>query len=173
MSTPWARFTISLALLAVTAAPLHGQTGLAAICEPDGKVANLNFTLTDLDGNDVDLSAYKGKVILLDFWATWCGPCKVEIPYFIDLYETYREQGLQVLGFDVDDPLPQLTQYAQKMGMNYPILIGEGREDVLEAFGPMIGLPTTVIIGRDGTICSSHTGLNEKTVFEEAIKALL
>ena len=112
-------------------------------------------------------------MILLDFWATWCGPCKVEIPYFIDLYTTYQEQGLQVLGFDVDDEIPALTAYAERMGMNYPILIGAGRDDVLEAYGPMVGLPTTVIIGRDGNVCTSHTGLTEKAVFEEAIKALL
>ena len=80
---------------------------------------------------------------------------------------------LRVLGFDVDDPLPQLTQYVKQMQMNYPVLIGEGHEDVLEAFGPMVGLPTTVIIGRDGRICSSHTGLTDKATFEEAIKALL
>jgi len=164
---------MGVVLLAVTSAPVHGQAGLAAICNPDGRVANLDFTLKDLNGDDVSLSAFKGQVILLDFWATWCGPCKVEIPYFIDLYTTYQAQGLQVLGFDVDDEIPALTEYAEAMGMNYPILIGAGRDDVLEAYGPMPGLPTTVIIGRDGNVCASHTGLTEKAVFEEAIKALL
>jgi cytochrome c biogenesis protein CcmG/thiol:disulfide interchange protein DsbE len=145
----------------------------AAICAPEAKAADLSFTLKDLNGKDVPLAAYKGKVILLDFWATWCGPCKVEIPYFIELYTTYRAQGLQVLGFDVDDELPALTQYVQRMKMNYPVLIGQGRDDVLEAFGPMPGLPTTVIIGRDGKVCTTHTGLTEKATFEAAIKALL
>lgn len=173
MSKLWTQIAMGAALLAVTATSVHGQAGPAAICEPDPRGANLNFTLKDLNGNDVNLSAFKGKVILLDFWATWCGPCKVEIPYFIDLYTTYREQGLQVLGFDVDDSLPELTEYVERMKMNYPILIGEGRDDVLKAFGPMIGLPTTVIISRDGTVCSSHTGLTEKATFEDAIKALL
>ncbi len=173
MPKRWTRLTVGAALLAITAAPVNGQAARAAACAPDAKTANLNFTLTDLDGNDLDLSAYKGKVILLDFWATWCGPCKVEIPYFIELYEQYRSQGLQVLGFDVDDPLPVLKQYVQEMKMNYPVLIGEGRDDVLEAFGPMIGLPTTVIISRDGKVCSTHTGLTLKATFEEAIKALL
>ena len=173
MSRGWTRIISGVVLLAITAAPVHGQTALAAVCDPDPKTANLDFTLKDLNGNDITLSAYKGKVILLDFWATWCGPCKVEIPYFIDLYTKYRAQGFQMLGFDVDDPLPQLKQYVQSMKMNYPVLIGQGREDVLEAFGPMIGLPTTVIIGRDGKVCSTHTGLTLKATFEEAIKALL
>lgn len=173
MSKSWTRITMGVVLLAVTAAPVHGQAGLAEICNPNGRVANLDFTLKDLNGDDVSLSAFKGKVILLDFWATWCGPCKVEIPYFIDLYTEYQAQGFQVFGFDVDDPLPTLTAYVKRMKMNYPVLIGQGRDDVLEAFGPMPGLPTTVIIGRDGRVCSSHTGLTEKAVFEEAIKALL
>jgi thiol-disulfide isomerase/thioredoxin len=173
MSQGWTQITMGVALLAVTAAPVHGQAALAAVCDADAKVANLNFTLKDLNGNDVTLSEHKGKVILLDFWATWCGPCKVEIPYFIDLYTEYQAQGFQVFGFDVDDPLPTLTAYVERMKMNYPVLIGQGRDDVLKAFGPMPGLPTTVIIGRDGRVCSSHTGLTEKAVFEEAIKALL
>jgi thiol-disulfide isomerase/thioredoxin len=173
MLKSWTGITMGVVLLAMTAAPVHGQAGLAAICNPDGRVANLDFTLKDLSGDDVSLSAFKGQVILLDFWATWCGPCKVEIPYFIEFNTTYGEQGLQVLGFDVDDEIPALTEYAERMGMNYPILIGAGRDDVLEAYGPMPGLPTTVIIGRDGKVCTSHTGLTEKAVFEEAIKALL
>ena len=164
---------MGVALLAITATPVHGQAGLAAICNPDGRVADLSFTLKDLHGEDVSFSDFKGKVILLDFWATWCGPCKVEIPYFIDFHTRYQAQGLQVLGFDVDDEIPALTAYVESMGMNYPVLIGAGRDDVLEAYGPMPGLPTTVIIGRDGKVCTSHTGLTEKETFEEAIKALL
>ena len=173
MSKSWMRTAMGVALLAITATPVHGQAGLAAICNPDGRVADLSFTLKDLHGEDVSFSDFKGKVILLDFWATWCGPCKVEIPYFIDFHTRYQAQGLQVLGFDVDDEIPALTAYVESMGMNYPVLIGAGRDDVLEAYGPMPGLPTTVIIGRDGKVCTSHTGLTEKAVFEEAIKALL
>ena len=173
MFTRKARVAICVVALAVTAAPLSGTTVDAATCGPDSKTANLNFTFKDLDGRDVTLSAFKGKVILLDFWATWCGPCKFEIPGFIELYTKYRSQGLQVLGLAVDDPVPALKEYAQQMKMNYPVLVGEGREDILEAFGPMPGLPTTFIIDREGKICKSHTGFEKKETFEQEIKSLL
>jgi peroxiredoxin len=165
---------LALALVVAAAVPAAGQTGRAtAGCAPDAQAANLNFTVQDLDGTDVTLSAYRGKVILLDFWATWCGPCKVEIPGFIDLFSRYRSQGLQVLGFAVDDPVAALKAYANELGMNYPVLVGRGRDDVLEAFGPMVGLPTTVIIGRDGRICARHTGFTPKDRFEREIRSLL
>jgi len=164
---------IGVALFVAVAVPAGGQSGAAAACASDAKPANLDFTVTDLNGNDVLLSAYRGKVILLDFWATWCAPCKVEIPGFIDLYTTYRPRGLQVLGFAVDDPVPALKAYANELGMNYPVLVGQGRNDVLEAFGPMMGLPTTLLIGRDGRICARHMGFTPKETFEREIKGLL
>lgn len=165
---------LAVALVVAATVPAAGQTGRgAAGCAPDAKTANLNFTVKDLDGNDVTLSAYRGKVILLDFWATWCAPCKVEIPGFVELFSKYRSQGFQVLGFAVDDPVPALKAYANEMGMNYPVLVGQGRNDVLEAFGPMVGLPTTLIIGRDGRICARHTGFTPKDRFERDIRSLL
>jgi peroxiredoxin len=173
MSKGWMRLAASAAILAVTGCAAVRDTATVEGCAPDAKPANLNFTLEDMNGNDIVLSAHKGDVILLDFWATWCGPCKFEIPGFIELYTTYREQGLQVLGFSVDDPVSALQEYATQMKMNYPVLVGEGREDVLDAFGPMPGLPTTFIIGRDGKVCTSHTGFTEKDTFEQQIKALL
>jgi peroxiredoxin len=173
MSKGWARLAATMAMIALTGCAAERDTATVAGCAPDAKPANLNFTLKDMNGNDVAFSASKGNVILLDFWATWCGPCKFEIPGFIELYTKYRSQGLQVLGFSVDDPVPALQEYATQMKMNYPVLVGQGREDVQEAFGPMPGLPTTFIIGRDGKICTSHTGFTEKEKFEEQIKALL
>ena len=119
------------------------------------------------------LADYKGKVILLDFWATWCGPCKVEIPGFVDLQTRYGKDGLQVLGVSVDDTLDKLTPYAAELKMNYPVLQGLGRDDVQDAFGPIWGLPTTFVIARDGKICAKHAGMSTKQQFEKEIKALL
>ena len=144
-----------------------------AVCESNGKTANLDFVLKDINGRDVALSAYKGKVVILDFWATWCPPCKIEIPNFVELYKKYQSRGFVMLGVSVDDPISTLKPFAKKFKMNYPVLIGIDRDDIKAAFGPIHGFPTSFIIGRDGTICSQHTGFVPKEQFERAIKALL
>jgi thiol-disulfide isomerase/thioredoxin len=151
-----------------------GEGGSAALsCPADAKPANLAFTLKDVNGRSVTLADYKGKVILLDFWATWCGPCKVEIPHFIEFQNQYGKEGLQVLGVSVDDPVDKLLPYVQEMKMNYPVLQGLGHEDLQDAYGPILGIPVSVMISRDGKVCATHTGLTGKDVFEREIKALL
>jgi peroxiredoxin len=142
-------------------------------CSVEDKIANYDFELKDMNGGDVRLSDYEGKVILLDFWATWCAPCKIEIPGFIELYDKYRDQGFEVVGISVDDPVDALRDFAMQLNMNYPVLVGDGRDDVKEAFGPLIGFPTTFIIGRDGTVCSEHVGFAPKAQFEAEIQSLL
>jgi peroxiredoxin len=142
-------------------------------CPADAPAARLDFTLKDVENTNVTLADYQGKVVLLDFWATWCGPCKVEIPGFIDLQEKYGRDGFQVLGISVDDTVDKLKPYAAEMKMNYPVLQGLGHDDLLDAFGPMLGIPVSVIISRDGKICAKHTGLTSKDTFEAQIKALL
>src|SRR5689334_3838233 len=84
----------------------------ASMCPADSKPANLTFTLKDMNGADVRLATYKGKVVLLDFWATWCGPCKIEIPWFEEFQDRYGKQGLQIVGVSVDDPADKLQAYA-------------------------------------------------------------
>jgi thiol-disulfide isomerase/thioredoxin len=142
-------------------------------CPADAKDANLNFTLKDVSGKDVALTDYKGKVILLDFWATWCGPCKVEIPHFIEFQTAYGQQGFQVVGVSVDDTLDKLEPYVRDMKMNYLVLQGLGHDDLQDAFGPIFGIPVSVLISRDGKICATHTGLTGKDTFEREIKSLL
>jgi thiol-disulfide isomerase/thioredoxin len=137
------------------------------------KTANLNFNLKDVAGADIALSRYKGKVLLLDFWATWCEPCKVEIPYFIEFQNKYAKDGLQVVGISIDDTPAELKPYVEKMGMNYPVLQGKDHDDIQDAYGPLVGIPVTVVIARDGKVCASHAGLTSKKTFESEIKALL
>jgi len=137
-----------------------------------GKDAPLHYTLKDMNGVDVQLASFKGKVILLNFWATWCGPCRAEIPALIDLQSRYPDD-LVVLGFSVDDTVDKLKPYAAQYKINYPVLVGNGREDVQDAFGPLWGIPVSVIIGRDGRIAKKHSGIGTKEQFEQEIKALL
>ena len=143
------------------------------VCPADAKKANLDFTVNDMNGKTVALSSFKGKVIVLDFWATWCPPCKAEIPGFVELQEAYGEKGLQVVGVSVDDPADKLPPFATEFRMNYPVLVGLGRDDLQDAYGPMWGIPTTFLINRDGKICRKHSGLVGKDRYEKDIKALL
>jgi peroxiredoxin len=123
------------------------------------KPANLNFTMKDMSGKNVRLSDFKGKVILLDFWATWCVPCKFEIPGFVELQRKYGQDGLQVIGVSVDDTVEKLLPFVKEFKMNYPVLQGLGHDDVQEAYGPVVAIPTSVVITRDGLICARYTGL--------------
>jgi peroxiredoxin len=145
----------------------------ATVCPAGAKKANLDFTIEDMNGQKVKLASYKGKVILLDFWATWCGPCKAEIPNFVELQQQYGGQGLSVLGLSVDDTVDKLKPFADDLKMNYPVLVGLGRDDVQDAFGPIWGIPTTFLISRDGRICRKNTGIQGKDKYERDIKALL
>jgi thiol-disulfide isomerase/thioredoxin len=157
--------------------PITGDDAEAATdgatCPASAKKANLSFSVQDMNGTSVSLASYKGKVILLDFWATWCGPCKVEIPHFVELQTEYGSKGLAVLGLSVDDTPEKLKPFAAEFKMNYPVLVGLGRDDVQDAFGPLWGIPTTFLISRDGRICRKNTGLLGKAKYERDIKALL
>jgi len=161
----------SLMLLGLVSKPLYSQQQEA--CTVTDKAANLDFVLLDMDGAEVKLSDYLGIVILLDFWATWCAPCRIEIPGFIELFDKYEARGLSILGISVDDSVDALQLYAEEMEMDYPVLIGDGRDDVKDAFGPLYGFPTTFLINREGDICHQHTGYAPKEQFEQEILSLL
>ena len=143
-----------------------------AACEADAKPANMDFVLKDLDGKDVKISAHKGKVILLNFWATWCGPCKAEIPGFVELQDKYKKD-LVIVGFSVDDTADKARAFATEYKINYPIMLGLGREDIQDAYGPIWGIPASFLISKDGKVCKKHMGIAPKAVFEKEIKALL
>jgi thiol-disulfide isomerase/thioredoxin len=165
------------AAASVTPAASHDtaadQAGSAA-CMANAKPANWDFKLKDMDGKEVALSSFKdqGKVVLLNFWATWCGPCKAEIPGFVELQEKYRDK-LTIIGYSVDDTAELAKKYAAEYKMNYPILLGEGREDVQDAYGPIWGIPASFIISKDGKVCRKHMGIAPKSVFEKEIVALM
>jgi thiol-disulfide isomerase/thioredoxin len=145
------------------------------VCRSDARVANLNLTFKDLQGKSVSLSDYKGKVILLDFWATWCPPCRREIPGFIELYNAYKSRGLVVIGVSMDDAedTPDVKRYAAQLKIDYPILLGFGREDDLKPDFGELPLPTSFVIGRDGRICARHDGLTGRDQVEREIAGLL
>ncbi len=152
---------------------VSGDAVSAQGCSPDAPAANLDFTLKDMDGKDVELSGFKGQVLLLNFWATWCGPCRLEIPWFVELQEKYRDEGFRVVGVSVDDPPEAMRPFAKQFKINYPLVVGQDREDVQNAFGPIFAVPITVIIGRDGKVCVKHVGPVTKEQFESEIKSLL
>jgi peroxiredoxin len=145
----------------------------AASVKPDKerKVAP-NFTLKDADGKVVHLADYKGKVVLLDFWATWCSPCKVEIPWFMDMQRKSKDRGLEVLAVAMDDEGWEVVKpFVAKMGVNYRILAGN--DATAQAYGGVDALPTTFLIDRTGKIAAVHVGLASKKDFEDGIEQLL
>lgn len=137
-----------------------------------GKPAPMHFTLKDMDGANVDLASFKGKIVLINFWATWCGPCRAEIPSLVELQAKYHAD-LTILGVSIDDTADKLKPYAAEFKMNYPVLVGNGHQDMQDAFGPLYGIPVSVIVGRDGRIAKKHSGIATKEQFEREIKALL
>src|SRR5687767_2428101 len=160
-------------LTALLAALAPSARAADDVCNVSRRKANLDFTVRDIAGKDVRLSQYKGQVVLLNFWATWCVPCKREIPELAALYRDYKERGFVVLGVSVDSEVRLIKPFAREMKMNYPVLIGAGREDLSQAFGPFIGFPTSVLVARDGKVCVRHTGLVTKAQLERQIGALL
>ena len=131
-----------------------------------------SFTLRDLNGKTVSLSDFKGKVVVLDFWATWCPPCVKEIPHFIELYEQYKDKGFVMVGISVDrEGVSVVKSFAGKHRINYPILMTDGQVD--KAYGGITAIPTTFVIDRAGNIRQKYVGYRDKAVFEADIKALL
>jgi cytochrome c biogenesis protein CcmG/thiol:disulfide interchange protein DsbE len=138
-------------------------------------------TFKDLQGKEVPLAGLKGKVVVVNFWATWCEPCRVEIPWMIGYQQKYADKGFTMLGVAMDedgktsvDPFLQSTKFdvgGQQIAMNYPIVLGN--DDIADKFGGMLGLPTSILISRDGKIVKRYIGLVNEADLEKQIKELL
>ena len=140
----------------------------------DAKVehAKLDYVLKDMNGNDVRLADYKGRPLLINFWATYCEPCKHEIPAFIELSQKYKDKHFAVLGVSVDDSPADLQQFAKQFGMNYPVLIGNGHDEFLEHNEANFTIPISWFVKPDGTILLKKLGSDSKEWFDQQIRAL-
>jgi len=143
----------------------------ALLAEKDRKPAP-NFALTDASGKTLNLSDFKGKVVLLNFWATWCGPCKLEIPWFEGFQTAYRDKPFTVIGVSMDDDGWKVVKpYIASAKMNYPVVLGNDK--MADSFGGVDAMPTTFIIDRQGRIAATHTGLVGKDVYQAEIVELM
>jgi thiol-disulfide isomerase/thioredoxin len=167
-------------LVIVTVVALLGLVAATNHYEASSGAASL--TITDLQGKPIDLEPYKGKVVVINFWATWCGPCLIEMPWFIEFQEKYASRGFTMLGIAMDDEgrsvvepwvAEQTFEANGRAGakLNYPMFIGS--EPVAEAYGGILGLPTTLVVNREGKIVHRFIGLASHEKLVAAIEGLL
>lgn len=130
-----------------------------------------NFELTTPEGKKVKLSDYKGKIVVIDFWATWCPPCRKGIPDLISLKKQYKDQGLEVIGISLDEEKEKVTPFMKQYGINYPVVYGD--MNVVQSYGNISSIPTSFVIDKNGNIVASYVGLVDKSEYEKHIKNLL
>ena len=130
-----------------------------------------DFSLPDMTGQQLKLSDYRGKVVLLDFWATWCEPCREEVPHFVELQSKLGDRGLQIIGVSMDDGPEPVRDFYRQFKINYPVVMGNAK--IGELYGGVLGLPIAFVMGRDGRIYSKHIGATEISLLERAIEARL
>jgi peroxiredoxin len=139
--------------------------------QPIGQLAP-DFELQSLEGKTVKLTDFRGKAVLLNFWATYCGPCKIEMPWFVEMQKQFGPEGLQIIGIAMDDASTEdIAKFAKEMGVNYPILLG--KESVGQSYGGVGVLPTTYFVDRDGRVTAREFGLQSRSVFVDNIKKAL
>ncbi len=164
LKNPWIKYTLLVVVAGLFVWQVVGRSTSGSSSAPD-------FTLTDQHGSKIQLSDYRGKVVILDFWATWCPPCKAEIPGFVNLYDKYKDEGLEIVGISLDqtgwtDVRPFLKNY----DVEYPVVLGNS--DIVQEYGGIRSIPTTFILDKDGTIQKKYVGYRPEEVFEQDFLAL-
>ena len=166
-----AELAILLAIVASLFLFAHYKFGRPHLEDVKGRQPAPDFSLHALNGNPLSLSEYKGKVVLVNFWATWCDPCRREIPRFVDLQKRYADRGFQIVGISLDDDAKAVPPFYLEYKMNYPVAIGDDK--LAESFGNILGLPVNFLIDRDGRIAARHLGEARFPELENEIMALL
>jgi thiol-disulfide isomerase/thioredoxin len=165
--------TVLLLLIVATASVFAEACAKDPCADPKVERAKLDFTLKDMNGADVRLADYRGRPLIINFWATWCGPCKEEIPALIELAAKYKSNGLAVLGVSIDDKPEELKKFAAEYKMSYPVLVGLGHDDMLAAFEAEEAVPVSWLVQPCGAVAVKRMGVWTKDEFEAAIRKLL
>ncbi|MBW0001591.1 MAG: redoxin domain-containing protein [Verrucomicrobia bacterium] len=165
-SSSWLKRVLSVLFVMTAMLPVMpsraDQTGKAA---PD-------WQLSDVNGKPLKLADFKGKVVVLDFWATWCPPCRAEIPGLVAIQKKYANQGLSIIGISLDEQGPTVVKpFIDRFAINYPVVMGN--EKVLTDYGGISAIPTTFVIDREGNVVAAHEGYTDQATFESEIKPLL
>jgi cytochrome c biogenesis protein CcmG/thiol:disulfide interchange protein DsbE len=139
---------------------------------PSSGTPTLDYVLKDMNGADVRLADFKGRPLVINFWATWCAPCKAEIPWLVEFAEKYRDERLAVVGISVDDAPEDIRRFADEYQVTYPMLVGLGHDDLREAFDASMIIPVSWLIKADGTVFAKAVGIHSKEWFDDKIKAM-
>jgi len=148
-----------------------GPQGCAASDNSAARRPAADFQLTDLNGTPLSLSSLKGKVVLIDFWATWCPPCRMEIPHLKELYASYKGKGLEIVGLSIEEDAGAVKGFVQSNGIPYPVALADAK--LQQAYGGIRGIPTAFLVDKKGRIAKQLFGYTDKEVFDREIQKLL